>query len=155
MPNRIFILYATKQFSTVIICYENTDKNILESAILSLPELKYLPSKTRTGILENQEPITRLQQNITCMRDQGRMSVLVTGYPGLSGLIRMRNTCIQQWSQVSYQFTVSYYEKVCRIYQTWSLNIKICISLVFLEAFCNHSKAQSKRRTFRQTSNFS
>ena len=91
MPNRIFILYATKQFSTVIICYENTDKNILESAILSLPELKYLPSKTRTGILENQEPITRLQQNITCMRDQGRMSVLVTGYPGLSGLIRMRN----------------------------------------------------------------
>ena len=67
MPNRIFILYATKQFSTVIICYENTDKNILESAILSLPELKYLPSKTRTGILENQEPITRLQQNITCI----------------------------------------------------------------------------------------
>ena len=88
------------------------------------------------------------------MRDQRRMSVLVTGYPGLSGLIRMRNICIQQWSQGSYQFTVSYYEKVCRIYQTWSLNIKICISLVFLENFCNRSKAQSKRRTLRQTSNF-
>ena len=65
------------------------------------------------------------------MRDQRRMSVLVTGYPGLSGLIRMRNICIQQWSQGSYQFTVSYYQKVCRIYQTWSLNIKIRISLVF------------------------
>ena len=37
---------------------------------LSLLELKYLPSKTRTGILENQEPITRLQKKYDVyMRD--------------------------------------------------------------------------------------